>query len=409
MKYFSQKDFTKDFTILIGNAIDHFDISIYAFLAPVMAPLFFPHSDPIIGLIMAYSIFATSIVTRPFGTYIFAMIAKVHGPVKALSYSLIGVGVATFVIGALPNYSMIGVIAPILLILFRIIREVFAAGESAIAKLYILQDRSEKEAFKNSYLYQISSICGISLASLSATLVHYLDTENSWRVVFFFGGSAAIIGNILRKNSDITLEKSSEKSLKFYNHAGIKILWKHKLDLLQIAIINSISHLTYVIPFVTMNHLVPLITNIELKVMMAINSFMLVFDMIMIPLVGKIVSRFKANIIMLTACWVLAITIVPVWYFLDNASIIYVSFVRFWIIIWGVVFLCPLNLWLYNKIKGDEKYIVVGMGTTLGASIVGKMAPAICLVLYYKTGSYMSVAFCLASMFAIAALLLQRR
>ena len=263
--------------------------------------------------------------------------------------------------------------------------------------------------FKNSYLYQISSICGISLASLAATLVHYLDTENSWRVVFFFGGSAAIIGNILRKNSDITLEKSSEKSLKFYNHAGIKILWKHKLDLLQIAIINSISHLTYVIPFVTMNHLVPLITNIELKVMMAINSFMLVFDMIMIPLVGKIVSRFKANIIMLTACWVLAITIVPVWYFLDNASIIYVSFVRFWIIIWGVVFLCPLNLWLYNKIKGDEKYIVVGMGTTLGASIVGKMAPAICLVLYYKTGSYMSVAFCLASMFAIAALLLQRR
>jgi divalent metal cation (Fe/Co/Zn/Cd) transporter len=70
----------KDFTILLGNAVDHFDTSIYAFLAPVMAPLFFPHADPVVGLIMAYSIFATSIITRPFGTYIFGMICKSKWP-----------------------------------------------------------------------------------------------------------------------------------------------------------------------------------------------------------------------------------------------------------------------------------------------------------------------------------------
>lgn len=398
----------KDFTILLGNAVDHFDTSIYAFLAPVMAPLFFPHADPVVGLIMAYSIFITSIVTRPFGTYIFGMIARISGPARALSYSLIGVGSATFLMGALPEHSKIGVVAPVLLILLRIIREIFAAGESAIAKLYILQDKSQKEAFTNSYLYQISTICGISLASLAATLVHYLDTENSWRVIFFLGGLAAIIGYILRNNSDVKVEKDSEKILKFYNHSGIKILWRHKIDLLRIAIINSFSHLTYAIPFVTMNHLMPLISDIELKTMMLINSFMLLFDMLAIPLIGNFISRFKPNTIMFSASCVLALTVIPVWCFLEGASIIYVTFVRFWIIIWGVVFLCPLNLWCHNQVKGDEKYIVVGMGTTLGASIIGKMAPAACLLLYYKTGSHMSVALGLAIMFAIAALVLQK-
>ena len=234
MQRFSQKDFT----ILLGNAVDHFDTSIYAFLAPVMAPLFFPHTDPVVGLIMAYSIFATSIITRPFGTYIFGMIAKVSGPSRALSYSLIGVGIATFLIGTLPDHNKIGVMAPVLLILLRMMREIFAAGESAIVKLYILQDKSESEAFKNSYLYQTSTICGIAFASLAATFVHYLDMENSWRMVFFFGGIAAVIGYILRNNAEARLEKKSKIIFQFYNISGIKILWKYKVDLLHIAIIN---------------------------------------------------------------------------------------------------------------------------------------------------------------------------
>jgi len=398
----------KDFTILLGNAVDHFDTSIYAFLAPIMAPLFFPHADPVVGLIMAYSIFATSIATRPFGTYIFGMIAQISGPAKALSHSLIGVGIATFLIGALPVYKDIGILAPICLILFRMVREIFAAGESAIAKLYILQDHSEEEAFKNSYLYQTSTICGIALASLSATFVHYLDTDGSWRIVFFLGGSAAIIGYILRNNSNIKIQKKSKKMFKFYSHGGVKILWQHKIDLFRIAIINSFSHLTYAIPFITMNHLIPLITDIEVKTMMVLNSFMLIFDMIAIPLIGKFISRFHPNIIMQTASLVLAFTIIPIWYFLEGSSIIYVSFVRFWIVIWGIVFLCPLNLWCRNQIQGDEKYIVVGMGTTIGASVIGKMTPAICLALYYNTNSHMPIALYIAIMFVIAALLVQK-
>ena len=81
----------KDLLILFGNVVDHFDTSLYVFLAPLLAPLFFPNEDKVIGLIMAYSVFATTIITRPLGIYIFSIIAQNKGPNLSLSLSLIGV------------------------------------------------------------------------------------------------------------------------------------------------------------------------------------------------------------------------------------------------------------------------------------------------------------------------------
>ena len=72
MKFISKKDFT----ILLGNAIDHFDTSIYVFIAPTISSIFFPNNNPIIELILAYSIFATSIVTSLLGAYIFGTLTK---------------------------------------------------------------------------------------------------------------------------------------------------------------------------------------------------------------------------------------------------------------------------------------------------------------------------------------------
>ncbi len=268
MKYLSKQDFT----ILLGNVVDHFDMYLYVFLAPVLAPLFFPNSDSIVELMIAYAVLSTSIVTRPVGVYVFGMIAKKHNPTKALSVSLIGVGCITFGIGLLPDYSLFGVFAPVLLVLLRMCRDVFAAGENAISKLYILQGKNHKEAFCSSYLYQTSTVLGIALASLAATLVEYADFVWSWRICYLFGGSAAIIGYILRK-SIITIDKQEASGeLQIYSYHGLRIIWKSRIDCLRIAIVNSFSYLTYVLPFVTMNSLIPLIADVDIKDMMLINS-----------------------------------------------------------------------------------------------------------------------------------------
>jgi hypothetical protein len=140
-----------------------------------------------------------------------------------------------------------------------------------------------------------------------------------------------------------------------------------------------------------MNNIVPMITDIDLKTMMSFNTMLLVFDMLLIPIVGRKLTSYDPKKIMFYSALSLAITILPLWYFTYNASIFYICCVRTWIVFWGVVFLCPLNLWCSSLIEGRDKYIVVGIANAIGASTVGKMTPAICLSIYYYTGSHVWV------------------
>src|SRR5438309_1114006 len=139
----------KDISILIGNALDRFDTSLYGFLAPVMGPIFFPNHDPVVQLILTYATSITSLFSRPIGTFLFGMIAHYKGPVFGLSYSLIGVAITTVCIGCIPSYALIGWLAPLSLVLIRLVRGICAAGESTIAKLYIMENKSDNHALKS--------------------------------------------------------------------------------------------------------------------------------------------------------------------------------------------------------------------------------------------------------------------
>jgi MFS family permease len=386
-----QKISKRDFSILIGNTLDHFDTALYGFLAPLLAPIFFPAAEPIVSLILAYSIVATGVITRPIGTYIFGILAGIHGPLVSLSYSLIGVAVTTVMIGLVPSYELAGPIAPVILIIVRSVRGIFAAGESTIAKLFILEDKTTSQALESSYLYQTSAIAGILLASLASTIVIYFEIKQGWRICFWLGGITAFSGYFLRRYKSDESSTAKVKLLNSYGIGGVMILFNHKSNIIRIALVNSFSHITYAIPFVVMNSVIPMITDIDLKTMMSFNTILLVFDMLLIPLVGRKLTSYAPNKIMFYSALSLAITILPLWYFTYHASLFYICCVRIWIVFWGVVFLCPLNLWCSSLIEGRDKYIVVGIANAIGASTIGKMTPAICLSLYYYTGSYVSI------------------
>ena len=391
VKNYTKLPSKRDTSILIGNSLDHFDTTLYGFLAPILAPIFFPNSDQIVSLIMAYSIIATSILTRPLGVYIFGIIASKMGPLIGLSYSLIGIAITTVMIGFIPPYEVIGPYAPALLIIIRCIWGIFAAGETAIAKLFILEDKTDHDALRSSYLYQASSMIGIVVASLASTIVIYFNISYGWRLCFLLGGVTGFIGYYIRKyNSDTSFVKKNN-FIKLYSIDGIITLLRYKEVLLKVAILNSFSYITYSIPFIVMNNLIPLITDIDLKTMMSFNTILLVLDLLLIPVVGAKLLKYDFKKIMLYSSSCLMITILPLWYYIQGASLFYICFVRIWIVFLGVIFLCPLNIWCQKLIPGGDKYLVIGIGNAIGASTIGKMTPAICLSLYYYSNSPVAV------------------
>ncbi len=369
----------KDTSILIGNALDHYDSAIYGFLGPVLAPVFFPTYEPIVQLILVYSVLATSLVTRPVGSFIFGMIARHYGPLSGMAYSLIGVSLSTVCLGFLPGYGEIGWVAPASLICIRMIKGLFAAGESTIAKLYIMEHKSSSYALKASHLYQSSSMLGTILASGAVTLV-LVSPHEAWRWCFWAGGLTGVVGYGLRRYSSSPAET---KAFASYQVSSLASLWTHKANVLRVAVATGFGHITGTIPFVFMNSFVPLVTSISLETMMVLNTVLLAFDMVLIPLLGRITLRYEGVKVMVLASVILSFTIVPLFAYLPEASLGYVVFVRVWIVFWGVAFMCPMNFWFKSLFPLSEQYLLVGMGGALGATTLGRLTTPFCLWLWY--------------------------
>lgn len=402
MRYLTKKDLS----ILVGNALDNFDTFIYGFLAPLLAPVFFPDYDPIVQLILAYSVLMISLFARPLGAFIFGVIARKHGPIFGLSYSLIGVAVATVYTGFLPSYEDIGWLAPLSLILVRFFKGIFAAGESTIAKLYLMEDKSDPNALKVSHLYQSSSILGTILASGAATLVIAFQPE-AWRLCFWLGGITGILGYFLRRYSSSKEKRELQNRFDSYQISNLKSVWMNRSKIIGVALATGFGHITYSIPFVFMNSFIPLITSISLETMMLLNTALLIGDMVMIPFVGRFLIKFEATKVMVTASLVLTLTIVPLFSYLPEATLAYVIFVRIWIVFWGIVFLCPLNFWFKSLFNTPEQYLLVGMGTALGASSIGRLTTPFCLWLWYVSELSIAPALYVAFLTLVTAYALQ--
>ncbi|CAK6546426.1 MAG: Proline/betaine transporter ProP4 [Candidatus Midichloria mitochondrii] len=380
----------QDLSILIGNSLDHFDTAIYSFIAPVISEIFFPNYDPIVSLILTYSVFASSLFTRPIGSIVFSVVARNKGAALALSYSLIGLSITTIAIGFIPTYAVLGCFAPFILTIFRMLQGIFAEGEKAIAKLYILENKLHVQAVKASTLYQFSSMVGIILASFAGTLLINYNYSNYWRLCFILGGGSGIIGYNLRKYV-YRVEMDQVKPL-YYE---IRLVRDNKLKIFSVAVVSCFSYVTYSIVFIVMNNFVPGITSISLELMMSYNIILLVVDAGMLLLIGYLIREYNSTRVMMISTAVLFITIVPLWRNIDGSGLWYVNFVRLWIITIGVFFTCSINVWIDSLFENEDKYLLSGIGEAIGSSI-GRLTPILCMMLWHFTKFSISIALYIA-------------
>ena len=115
----------------IGNFVEWFDYASYGYFATVIASVFFAKTDATVALMSTYAIFALSFIVRPFGGIFWGHIGDKYGRKAALSWSILIMSGATFLIGLLPSYATVGILAPVLLLLLRMIQGFSASGEYA--------------------------------------------------------------------------------------------------------------------------------------------------------------------------------------------------------------------------------------------------------------------------------------
>jgi MFS family permease len=174
-----------------GTFLEWYDFLTFATLAVAFAPLFFPSSDPVTGLLASLATFGAGMIVRPLGAAFFGSLGDRIGrrPVFLITISLMGG--ATFAVGFLPTYEQIGILAPILLVSLRLLQGLSAGGEIGGSAVYLTEHAGDSNrGFKTSVL-QLMGPLGMLLSTLQLLLLNqFLDPasfkEWGWRVPFWF-------------------------------------------------------------------------------------------------------------------------------------------------------------------------------------------------------------------------------
>jgi len=194
---------TVAFASAIGTTIEWYDFFLYGtFSGLIFNKLFFPTFDPTVGTLLAYTTFAVGFVARPIGGVIFGHFGDRIGRKSMLILTLGIMGVATFIIGLLPTYAQVGVLAPILLLLVRLLQGIGLGGEWGGAVLMAAEHSPPKQRGFYASWPQIGVPAGLALGTAVAYFLTRLGDEAllayAWRIGFLASIVLVVIGIYIR-------------------------------------------------------------------------------------------------------------------------------------------------------------------------------------------------------------------
>jgi MHS family proline/betaine transporter-like MFS transporter len=187
----------------VGNAMEWYDFSLYGTLAPVLAKLFFPAADPTASLLATFAAFAAGFAARPLGGAVFGHFGDRYGRKNTLAASVILMAVPSTVIGLLPTYAHVGLTAPVLLVLARVLQGISAGGELTGSTSFLLEQAPAGHRGLLASLAVSGATVGNILGSvIGALLTSALPPEAfeawGWRVPFLLGMGVGLAGLYVR-------------------------------------------------------------------------------------------------------------------------------------------------------------------------------------------------------------------
>ncbi|MHA6626438.1 MFS transporter [Pseudonocardia sichuanensis] len=195
----------------VGSVVEWFDIAVYAYLAAVLGGVFFPSDDPAVSLLSSFAVFGAAFVVRPLGGIFFGALGDRIGRQRTLAWVIILVSAATLGIGLLPGYASIGVAAPALLVLLRLLQGFSAGGEMGGASAFVAEYSPPR---RRGYLVawvEMGCILGFLLGSLVVLLLNLVLTPEQvvswgWRIPFLLAAPLGIVGLYIRTRLEETPE-----------------------------------------------------------------------------------------------------------------------------------------------------------------------------------------------------------
>lgn len=233
---------------LIGTAIEWYDYYLFIYAALLAFPkLFFPSSNYLVSILASVSSYAVAFFARPLGSVVFGHLGDKSGRVHALSLDLVLVGLAMIIVGLLPPYSAIGILAPALIFILRFVQGLGIGGEWGGVVTWVSEHAKKNRSLITSII-QLTSPIGFMGAATILLVTGNSFAINGWRIGFIVGGIIALLGAFIRYmavESKIFLEIKTKKEVsKLPSIEVFKYYWKEIL--LLVLSVGSVFMAVYI-------------------------------------------------------------------------------------------------------------------------------------------------------------------
>ncbi|HMC16456.1 MAG TPA: MFS transporter [Albitalea sp.] len=370
------------FASWIGSAVEYYDFFIYGTAAAlVFGKIFFPTIDPKLATVAAFATFGVGYVTRPIGAFFMGHIGDKFGRKKVLTFTLLLMGLSTFLIGLLPTYGQVGIAAPILLVALRLLQGLSAAGEQAGANSMTLEHAPEnRRAFFTSFTLSGTQM-GFILATIVFLPISALPEADllswGWRVPFFLSAIVVAVGFWVRRTLPET--PAFEQEAKAHETPKLPIaelFSNHTPDVLRVIFAALVSVVSTIFGVFVLSYAVNTV-HIPRTSMLTLLVCTNIVALAAIPLWAILSDRIGRRPVFLVGAIGCAILIWPTLWSISrgDVALIYV----FGLLMSGVVYSAANGIWpsLYGEMF-DTRVRLSGMaiGTQIGFAL-GGFAPTI--------------------------------
>jgi len=391
--------------VVLSNVLEWYDFIVYSYFAVTIAAQFFPAANETASLLAAFAAFGVGFIFRPLGAIVIGAIGDRKGRKTALVLTIMLMATGTLLIGLLPTYETIGIAAPILLVVARLIQGFSVGGEWGTSIVYIVESApAEKRGFYGS-LQQMTVVAGLLLGSgMAALLATSLDPatmrEWGWRIPFLIGGVIALCGLYIRRNIDET--PVYLRHVKADSAANTKIPVVATAQAFGLSLVWSVMAYIFLVymPTFTQRH-----AGLSPTAALWANTLGLSLLMIAIPVCGVLSDRIGRKPLLLASCAAFVILPLPLFIaVLANPSFALIAITQLLLGLMIALYLGAAPAAIAELFGTTTRTTYLSTSNGIAVAIFGGFAPFIATWLIGMTGSAIAPIYYVIAAAAISAI-----
>ena len=399
----------------IGNVLEWFDFLVYGFFAVTIAEVFFPASDPTVSLLITFGTFGLAYVVRPLGAIFIGTYTDRAGRKAGLTLSIGLMLIGTTLMVITPGYATIGIAAPIIITIARVLQGFSVGGEFGSAVAFLVEHGGERRGFSASWQWATTGIVSVIVSLFGLALTTLLSHEQlidwGWRVPYLFGLLVGPAGLYIRSRIAETPDFLAAEKPPTVPIGDL--LRRHPVSLLLAfgaAIVSNSSYylLLYVPTYGVKTLHLPAYTGFAATLLGGI--ILAVFSVIAGHWSDKIVPRSR---IMLIAAWLFLLTAYPCFWLMDAyPSLATAAFAVGFLNLIKAGYSGVLPSVLSEQFPVEIRAVGVSLSFSLSVTIFGGFAPFVATWLIARTGDPLSPSYYLmatALLSVVALMAIERR